>query len=108
MENGWVKVFKDGEIIAGPDCEQDTSWSRTRLNGLNRVDLFFHGVGVTFEGEGEYAQSDDYVVLLSGDKQQKPEKLFRRLQLKLDTGRWLTLVMDTQGGFMITLEDGKI
>jgi hypothetical protein len=108
MQNGWIKVFEDGEIIAGPDCEQQTSWSKTRLSELNRVDLFFHGTGATIEGDGEYAQSDDYIVLLSGEKQQKPERLFRRLQLKLDTGKWLTLVIDTQGGFMITLENDKI
>lgn len=108
MDNGWIKVFNDGEIIAGPDCEENTSWSRTRLNGLSRVDLFFHGARATIEGDGDYAQSDDYIVLLSGDKQQKPERLFRRLQLKLNTNKWLTLIIDTQGGFMVSLEDNKI
>ena len=108
MENGWIKVFEDGEIIAGPDCDEQTSWSKTRLNELSRVDLSFYGACVTLEGNGEYSQSDDYIVLLSGDKQQKPEKLFRRLQLRLDTGKWLTVIIDTQGGFMITLEDDKI
>ena len=107
MNNGWIKVFGDGDIIAGPDSEEGTSWSQTRLDGLSRVDLFFHEARTIIEGYGEYHHSDDYVIFLNG-KEEKPEKLYRRIQFKLDTGKWLTVLIDAQGGFMITLEDDKI
>jgi hypothetical protein len=107
MENGWIKVFEDGEIIAGPDSEEQTTWSRSRLDGLGRVDLFFHGARATIEADGEYWHSDDYVVMLNSSGAARPEKIYRRLQLKLDD-KWLTVVIDPSGGFMVTLEDGKI
>lgn len=107
MENGWIKVFEDGEIIAGPDSEEQTTWSRSRLDGLERVDLYFHGTQATIEARGEYWHSDDYVVMLNNIGNPKPEKLYRRLQFKLED-KWLTVMIDASGGFVITLEDAKI
>jgi hypothetical protein len=106
MRNGWIKTFSNGDVVKGPDNDPSTSWSRSGCEDIECVNLAFDKVYVTMDcGKGDYHQSDDYVAYLSNSD--KPKLIYRRLQFKLDNGRWLTVVTDGSG-VMISIEENKI
>lgn len=59
--DGWIKYFADGTILQG--CDEDVarrlaSWSKSRLDGLVRVDLRWRGKTISIRGTGEFWQAD--------------------------------------------------
>lgn len=106
MRTGWIKRFTDGSSLLGEEGNPNTSWSRSRLSDMASLSLYVDNQTFCIEGTGEYHQSDDYVMFLSDSV---PHIISRRIQYKLETGKWLTITVFTEdGNFMVSLEDGKI
>jgi len=104
-KNGWTKSFDDGQTITNVDGEKTVSWSGTRLDGIDGVEACFDDRSFFIAGKGEYHQSDDFTVSFNTGK---VEQTCRRVQLKLDNGKWLTVENHLNGGFAVYLADYKI
>jgi len=61
--NGWRKHFTDGTCHYGPDGDERTSWSKSRLDYMTGVDLEHRNVSIKIQGPGQYWQSDTMEVI---------------------------------------------
>ena len=82
MDNGWVKHFIDGTIEHGSDLlveQGKASWSRGRLEGIDRVEIWHQGRFIAIQGPGEYWQSDTFEVgVLESDSQLVSRTIYRK------------------------------
>jgi len=65
----WKKYFVDGTIYKATDeavATQELSWSKSRNEGIVRVDLEHAGTRISIQGPGQYWQADTYEVTYPG------------------------------------------
>jgi hypothetical protein len=69
----WKKYFADGTTYSATDEDVATkrsSWSKSRNEGIIRVDLTHAGTRISVQGPGQYWQADTYEVAYPGHSHQ--------------------------------------
>ena len=80
---GWSKILKTGRIEMGSDAEVEAglaSWTQGELEELQAVTMANGEVSIILFGEGEFWQSDDFLVEVG---QESPRKVVRRVEKKI-------------------------